>query len=854
MRKRIIVALLAAFYISLPSMAVLQEESLARTLGVLRLELYNNWKKQKSFMARYESQQEIQHKTLVEYMQRSEQISLMLYSQKSDFTFDIAYSCQQATQLYNELQRTNVPYDLIRNRMRDEIARHDSLIYALEQLPPATGKAKKETALTDSIVADAADSIIGDSIVVDSVTEVSDPFFLNDQEIKDRERCLMYATALRNNIMRMYNNINRDERYYKHVSEKVKKLNMYAEKKYMELQKSIFVRGDKNYISILASLPRQWRMIKMDFKEKYTPIKENDSRYSEWRGPALLFSSVFMVFYIIVGMILSNVILRWIIPHRFRTDKFRAKRPALIMAVGMLIFIIAILIIRVSVDKSVIKMSTGLMINIAWLTEVVLVSLIFRLKSSQIAAGVKMYTPFIVLSFIAIMCRIVLIPNSMLNLFFPLVLLACSVWQIRVSNAYRDILPMSDKVYCGISTAVLVISTFVSWYGYTMMCMQIAIWWTFQLAAIQSITCFYDLLQWYEKKYIIMRVRNNVNEELSNKEILEKSQKGKFITLTWGYDFVNIALVPILSVVSVIVCIIAAASTFEMTAVCRTIFFTNFINEEGVIQVSLFKICLVVACYYLFKYFNYAARSFYFSYKTSLDDGTQEFNKTFARNIIQIIIWGIYCIAALVVLKVPRSGLEIIGAGLASGMGFASRGLLENFFYGISLMSGRVRVGDYIECDGITGKVESITYQSTQIVTLDGSIIAFLNSALFSKNFKNLTKNHQYALVKIPIGVAYGTDVAKVRQLILDAVKPLCGQTEDGRNIVSPDHPLGVSFSDFGDSSVNLSVVQFVSVEEKFAYAARAKEAVYNALNANNIEIPFPQRDLYIKTIPEKED
>ena len=67
-----------------------------------------------------------------------------------------------------------------------------------------------------------------------------------------------------------------------------------------------------------------------------------------------------------------------------------------------------------------------------------------------------------------------------------------------------------------------------------------------------------------------------------------------------------------------------------------------------------------------------------------------------------------------------------------------------------------------------------------------------------------------------------------------------------GRDILDPKFGVQIRFQEFGDSSVDLSVVQFVSVEEKFAYASRAKEAVYNALNANNIEIPFPQRDVHL--------
>ena len=148
--------------------------------------------------------------------------------------------------------------------------------------------------------------------------------------------------------------------------------------------------------------------------------------------------------------------------------------------------------------------------------------------------------------------------------------------------------------------------------------------------------------------------------------------------------------------------------------------------------------------------------------------------------------------------------------------------------------------------------MDSITYQTTQIVAGDGSVMAFPNSTLFNKNFKNLTKNHSYELLSFPVGVKYGVDVADVRRIIIDALLPLQKKDKYGRDILDPKFGVQIRFQDFGDNSVNLSVVQFVSVEEKFTYASRAKEAIYNALNEHGIEIPFPQRDLYIKSMPEK--
>jgi small-conductance mechanosensitive channel len=192
-----------------------------------------------------------------------------------------------------------------------------------------------------------------------------------------------------------------------------------------------------------------------------------------------------------------------------------------------------------------------------------------------------------------------------------------------------------------------------------------------------------------------------------------------------------------------------------------------------------------------------------------------------------------------------------VAAGLATGLGFAMKDILNNFFYGVQLMSGRLRVGDYVECDGVRGQVDSINYQSTTIIAADGSVMAFPNATLFNKNFKNLTRNHSYELLDFIVGVKYGSDVEQVRQIILDAMEPLRTKDKFGREVIEPKFGIQVRFKDFGDNSVNLQVVQFTTVEEHFTFAAKAKELIYNALNANGIEIPFPQRDLYIKSMPD---
>ena len=165
-------------------------------------------------------------------------------------------------------------------------------------------------------------------------------------------------------------------------------------------------------------------------------------------------------------------------------------------------------------------------------------------------------------------------------------------------------------------------------------------------------------------------------------------------------------------------------------------------------------------------------------------------------------------------------------------------------------MGGRVRVGDTVECDGIRGTVVGLSYQTTKLEAFDGSILFFTNSALFSKNFKNLTRNNVYQIITLDVGVKYGTDIEKARQVILDALDPLMVKDKYGRDVVDKRQGVMVRLQEFGDSSVNLQVRMSITVDSFGVFQARAREAIYNAFNANGIEIPFPQQDLYIKEAP----
>ena len=777
--KRILSSLLLVLLIATPAQAVLKERDLARTIGVLRAELTANYQKQQVFIRMYEQQGIAQHQQLVSYMNACEQIGLMLYSQSADNTFDMAYACQQAVNLYRSLDTRNgrmLPYDQIIERMRLEIGRYDALLTSLKSIPPVHEEDAADVLTeSDSILLNAIDSLEsrmeslaaagkkpGKPLPVPPAVEElehNEPLYLSGQELDDREACIRYATVLRNNMQKFLESMEAESSYYQSVQEKVKELNQFAQGRYKIIQDHIFREGGTNYFSVLAHLPRYLGQAGRAFSTKYRPFSGHRQDYSEWRGIPVLLISLFLIIYLSIAIGITYVVLYWLLPRRWRSEAFRERRRMLTCIIGIALFAVMVMVVRAVVHRNFVQMGTGLIVSIAWLLEAIFLSLYIRLKGHQMRHATSIYIPIMVMAFVVILFRIILIPNTLLGLLFPPILLIFTLWQAYVVHHHRRFLPMQDVIYSFITLGVMAVSCIGAWFGYSLLALQVLMWWIVQLAAITTITCLYDLMELYELRRLLPRLRPDLRADLragrdvsvAAAPVLRDMKRGKYITRTWLYDFVNRTLVPILAVLSIPLSIYWASGIFEMTAICQKAFVYHFIDQKDLIRVSLFKLCVVAELWFVFRYIHYLFRSLYAYYRRRSAAPDEALNLTLARNISAILTWGLYIIVALVIFDVPKSGISIVSAGLATGVGFAMQHLIENFFYGFSLMTGRLRVGDYIECDGISGKVESITYQSTQIITADGCVIAFLNSTLFSKNFKNLTRNHNYELVRIPV-------------------------------------------------------------------------------------------------------
>jgi potassium-dependent mechanosensitive channel len=776
MRKTIFL-LFALLFLSMPVMAVLNEKNLGQTLAVLREELEMYQRDNVKSLAMGQAIRSRVHSRLLNIVNESNQIALMLYSQKMDYIFDLTYACNKATELYDDFNTMRLPFDKVLTKMEVEEARYDGLIDNLKNMP-------KE--------------------------------FLTEKELTDRDVCLTLCVAMKHTLQNQTVELKEYQNIYQKVSSRLKKLNDYAIKRYNNIRQSIFVNGDETYIDVLANLPSAVQRAKYSIHEKYSSTDSHTS--SQWRGPVVVGWFFFMIFYAMIAVAVNLLFIKFAMPKRFKTQQFNEKKTYVIMASTTITFALVLMVLWLFVLKhNFFIMACKLLVQYAWLLAVILVSMLVRLDGSQIKDGFRIYLPLIITGFIVITCRIIFIPNEMVNLCFPVLILLTTVWQLYETLRRHHNIPRSDMVYSAISLLVMVAGVITAWMGYTLLSVQLLIWWIMQFTCIQTITCIYDILEEYRKKHI---------------------KKGKSdIRQTWGYDFVRNAMVPVIMASSVFFSFYMATEVFSLSEICKHLFTTNFIDITGVARINLTKILIVFSSFHVVKYIVYVYHSFFLLYyggKKKIVTG----EKALVLKLTTFVIWFLYVVISMLCLHISTSGILVAMGGLSTGIGFAMKDTLENLFYGISLMTGRLHIGDIVECDGVRGQVVDISYQSTMIEALDGSIIAFLNNQLFSKNFKNLTRNHHYEIVQIPVDVAYGTDIEKARAIMTEAIEKI--ETYDkarGFRIV---------VKELGESGVQLRIVIWVPVATKLYVMGDIYESVYNAFNSNGISMPFPQRDIHL--------
>ena len=855
-RKRFVIAILALLCI--PAMAVFNEKDLGNTLSVLRYELKQEYDRLSATGTEMQALDEEQHQQMVDMIKKYNELSLMLYSQNEDYTFDMTYALKEVSREYEMFNSGRMPYDQLVGGLDAEIDRYERLLESLRRLP-APGDIPQ---LPDSLRRDSLmrrPPVIRERI--DSLDTVSrkQAFLLDEESKDDRDACIFYAEALLNIYKEGKEQILTDSQHYESANARLKESYDYAQERYRIIQKRIFTQGQDNYLEILSHPGRYIKQAIHELRTKYSRRLDGTSGVqSEWRGPVVF--GFFLLVAICIGLatLLSRLAVNILMKRvkRMQTDRFRNSKSLITLLCGTALFLFAIAFVSAFTTNNFIAQASKLLLIFCWMMVAIFLSLLIRLRPVRFRYGIGLYMPAILIGFVAICFRVMFIPNTVMNILFPPILVVCMFWQASACTRFAKKTELTDEVVSYVTLVVLVITSVMSCLGYIFLSLLIIMWWLFALAIEETIIALYRIFHQVKEHRIGAKLETL---RLQAEADFRKIHKGEFIRLTWLYDLVEDVVLPVLAVVSLPLSVLLALKVFDLQEVFDNIYsaeFFSFTSSSGmdILKLSASMIVLALCLYFVFKYIAYFAKSMFRdiklrnimqnSGKTSISD--DEVNLTVANNVISILVWGIFIILLFLLFNIPTGAISIVFAGLATGIGLAMRDVLNNFIYGIQLMSGRLRAGDWVECDGIRGKVSSVSYQSTQIETLDGAVISFLNTALFNKNFKNLTRSNPYEFTKIVVGVKYGTDIEKARQVLVEAMKPLQGTDDSGMKIVDEKLGVYVTVEEFGANSVDIAVKQFVLVPQRNSYLARAREVIYNALKEAGIEIPFPQRDIHI--------
>lgn len=784
MKKRLYIIILLMVAFVLPSNAVLKEANLDTTLYMLRTELTNYHIDLEKQNQAAKAQQLAVIQELISIVKQADQNSIMLYSQRNGYIFDMTYACHEATEQFKKFKSKAVPFRQMIKKNNVEVARFDSLINYLYGM---------------------------------------NTMFLSEEAQVNRNVDLTLAVNIRRQLVEKQKQLQAYVQAYDRTDRKLQALNDYANRRYEDIQNSIFNNGGDNYLRILRNFSMNYKEAKTSVTEKYKPVP---GMMSQWDVRIIFILFGIIIFWGLISIFLNLFTIRIVITQLMkhgmfenRKESFMAKRPCLIMAMTVVTFAFILGIVRMAVTQNFVIMASQLLVEYSWLVGVILVSILLRVDNDKIKNTFRIYSPLMLVGFIVIVFRIILIPNDLVNLIFPPVLLLCALWQWNVIGRKHNQVLRTDKTYAFISLAVFAVSTIFAWTGFTLLAVQLIIWWTMQLTCVLTITCCEGWLSVYAKR---------------------KKLADKAITNKWLYRFIYKVLLPISGVLSFIISIYWAADVFNMSDTTWEIFNKDYIKTSN-FTASLFSISEVACLYFLFNYINITSVDFMRHHFEKADPASAASKIVMFKNVMQVIIWGIWLMIALNVFQVGKSWLLAIFAGLSTGLGFASKDILENIYYGISLMMGRVKVGDYIICDGTRGKVSSISYTSTMLEATDGSVIAFQNSQLFSKNYKNMTKNHGYELDILEVGIAYGSNVKEVKQILIEALMKL--------DCIYQDKGVKVLLKSFDDSCITLRIVVWVNVLTQALDDATIMECIYDTLNDHNIEIPFPQREITIKQV-----
>ena len=506
----------------------------------------------------------------------------------------------------------------------------------------------------------------------------------------------------------------------------------YAQSRYRELEKYVFLDGQTPFLEILSDPRGHWDKVKAAMRDQYdfleivsegpqpadsvaaatpevqeTPEQKEESDLfdglsSKGANAILVMVTAIQLIALVIVWVLTLLIL--LLLSRIR--KLRSllplnQLPLFSVLVGTVIYFLVLGF--GTKGNEYIELGARHINTFLWLLLAITGSLLLRVKREQIHPSLRLYIPTFITAIIIIVCRIIFVPDRLMTFLFPPILAFVVLRQlffcIRESGKATPV----DSILGWASLAIYLVAFVFSFLGYTFVALLILVWWYFQLAVLLTILCLIDLLGRYKERWLDKRVeamRNRITY------VGGEDRESLLFGATWFYDFIRKVLVPALLLVSLPLCVHMSLSIFDFNDLYDKIFnipFVQLVDKDGVetLRISGRAIIGLLVLYVTLRYINRGIHAMwqYVRYaafmrkhkRTTIRDN--EINLSLGNSIISVFIWMSYVVAVVAVLRIPTGSLSLVAGGLSAGIGLALKDILNNFIYGIQLMGGRLRVG-----------------------------------------------------------------------------------------------------------------------------------------------------------------
>lgn len=603
------------------------------------------------------------------------------------------------------------------------------------------------------------------------------------------KRSRVIADSLRLSVDSCLASVEADRIKYNNLVSKADRLESYNNDVLERAQTIMFGKAGEPCLDFIRNFSTRWDEFKEDL---YWCFLTGQSELDDWTSKEdRMYDYMDIKFYVTIALALCFYLLSrftrfcpgWIVRRRIYWTLCFWLMANIIGLIPLLIEVAPMLKIIVTLDC-----------ELYLLALLILTSLTLRLKKGQIGKSLLSYLPMFVLTVILINFRQDLVPVSTVTFSAPFLFFMALACQTIIMVFCLKKFESAERRMAWANVVVIALCCLLICFGYTISGSMLFLLW---IAIVTGI-----LLLELVKAFI-------------NKKHLERNS---IAGLT-----VRLLLYPLAIPVLALASIFWVAHIYNFTSWLFDMMNTPFVNMPD--KIGVVSLAKVLYIYALGVIVNCCLTIMKFLLRRNV--ANRQGQVAVWISVGSIITWLCYVIAVILILDINKAGLIAAVGGASVGIGFAMKNTFENFFSGLSLMTGRLRPGDILEYDGVRGKVLDIGIISTRMETEDGPIMTMPNRMLFEKNFRNMTRNHCVELRHIVFDISDTNDPEAVRDIILDSFTDIDGVDNSRRHVVI--------MRNFGSGIMRVELKVWIDSEKYLATEPAVREAVFGAFRNHNI-------------------